>query len=69
MLDDALVDSAVTPEIVETVETVGTSDEVLNQLTVIHDDLIACRDLLTILVALLLAYTASKIILGWFHGL
>lgn len=57
------------PDLSETtMETLEISTFDSTAIEALHQDVIACRDLLTILVAILLAYTASKIILGWFNG-
>lgn len=52
---------------VTTVETVGT-DPMLAELQAMRQDIIACRDVSTILLAVVLAFCSATVILRWTHG-
>lgn len=53
---------------VSTTETVAT-DPLLDELKAVHQDVIACRDVLTILLAAFVVYAVIRLSLGWWmHG-
>lgn len=51
-------------ETTETTATTTTDDA----LALLHTDFVTCNSLLTALVAIVLAYTAAKVLMGWFRG-
>ena len=55
---------------VPTTETVATAtDPLLDELKAVHQDVIACRDILTILLAAFVVYAVIRLSLGWWmHG-